>query len=221
MHCKKCDAVFYLDATGKPKIGEPPSAKGAKKKGQREENEPLDPIGIVAEKLVKVPRPIYYTLGGLLSVYLLYVIYSSMGSRPRPASADFAEKNLYATTAFIDKDISTLKSLATSDSQDEAAKLVEVIRPLVGDKDGKGTSYEVTASAVSFPDPLGDEPHVEMALQAPPLPDGKAPPIFTLELIWIKGAKKYFLNGKATLEANELREKARQDAIAAAKAKRR
>ena len=47
MHCKKCDAVFHLDATGKPVLGEPKAAKGGKNAAKgRSKDEPLDPIGM-------------------------------------------------------------------------------------------------------------------------------------------------------------------------------
>ena len=222
MHCKKCDAVFHLDATGKPLLGEPPAAKGSKAaKGARAKNEPLDPIGIVAAKLAKTPKPVWMGLLIMLGLGLLYLVYGVVGPGPRSANADFMEQNVKLTNAFIDRDIPTIQKMATQDSRDEVSKLVESIRPLVGDVGGKATSDDIKPIA-EIPETLGAEPAVQMSLQPPSeVEGGPAPPIFTLDLVWIKGNNRYYLNGKATLEANEEREKARKIDKAAEAAKKK
>jgi hypothetical protein len=212
MHCKKCDAVFHLDASGKPMLGEPPAAKGSKaaRAAARAKNEPLDPIGMVASKLVKVPKPIWI---GLAVVLGLFVAWKGIGLiQPAAANADesFAARNEQAALAFLNADTATLSSMTTVDSREEIAQVVEKFRPMVGDKSGKGS--EGMQPVPTFPEELGNEPNVEISIQPPKEPDAEeAPPIFILELYWIKGKNNYVINGKATLEAMQMRDKLRKD----------
>ena len=220
MHCKKCDAVFHLDATGKPVMGEPKSAKTNKsgRAGAHAPSDQFDPIGIIASKIMKVPKPIWLGLGGLLSAFLLYGMYAGIKSLPKSAEQGFAAKNQTIATAFLDRDLSTMKSMATTDSYEELAKLIETFRPLVGDKSGKGS--EGIGTVISTPEVLSNTPKVEVAIVPPPEADTKAPPIFYLDLVWQKTNEKYYLNGKATLESNIEREKYKKEAEAS-KGKRR
>jgi len=222
MHCKKCDAIFHLDATGKPLLGEPPSVKGTKgAKGARSKNEPLDPIGIVAAKLAKTPKPIWMTLLILMCGGVIYLASGLFGPGPRPANADFLERNLAAAVAFIDRDVATMQKFATQDSRAEVATLIETFRPMVGDPGGKATSYEMKPVA-GLPEQMTDEPVIPITIQPPAEIEGdSAPPIFMLDLVWIKGNNRYYLNGKATLETNEARVKARNEAKAAEEAKKK
>ena len=106
MHCKKCDAVFHLDASGKPILGEPPAARRAKgggRPGARAKNEPLDPIGIVATKIANLPRGVWYLLGTLLGAYLIYFAYQSYGPQPLTRREMLIEQSVAAATAFLNQ----------------------------------------------------------------------------------------------------------------------
>jgi hypothetical protein len=221
MHCKKCDAVFHLDPTGKPILGEPPPPKGSKAaKGAKDKNEPLDPIGIVAGKLAKIPRPIWYTLGAILGGYLLYVGYTVLGPGPAPQGADLVEQNRQAAYAFLDRDLPKLQGMATLDTREDVAKLVETFRPLVGDAAAKGREG-VAEPLVIPPLEAAESPKYEITFQPKPATEGgTTPPIFTLNLIWHKSGGKYYLNGYASLEANNERIKAKQEAAALAEKKK-
>ncbi len=220
MHCKKCDAVFHLDASGKPVLGEPPAVKGSKaaRAAARAKNEPLDPIGIVAAKLAKTPKPVWMTMAGLLGIYMLWTVWGFIGPRGATAEENFAAQNATAALAFLNQDADTLKAMATEDSRDEIAQVVANFRSQVGDKAGKGA--EDMAPMAKLPEEMSQEPVVEMSIQPPKIPgEEEAPPMFYLDLIWIKGKAKYYLNGKATLTANLEREKARKIAAERANAK--
>jgi hypothetical protein len=212
MHCKKCDAVFHLDATGKPALGEPPSSKGSKaaRAAARAKEEPLDPIGIVASKLVKVPKPIWIGLASLLGCYFVYLISGLFVRAPASPGENFAERNMTAAMAFLNQDVATLKAMTTADTQDGIVTVVENFRSQVGDKTGKGAEDMVPVPQI--PEELGEEPAVEISIQPPKLPGAdEAPPIFYFDLIWIKGKTTYFINGKATLASNLEREKYRKE----------
>ena len=223
MHCKKCDAVFHLDASGKPVLGEPPAAKGSKaaRAAARAKNEPLDPIGIIAAKLVQTPKPVWMTLAILLGCYMLWIVWGFVGPRGATANENFSAQNDTAALAFLNQDVETLKAMSTQDSRDEIAKVVESFRSQVGDKTGKGS--EDMQPMAKLPEEMGDEPVVEVSIQPPkPSSEEDAPPMFYLDLIWVKGKNKYYLNGKATLTSNLERERARKEtaAINAAKLKK-
>ena len=221
MHCKKCDAIFHLDPSGKPVLGEPPAAKGSKgAKGARNKNEPLDPIGILASKLVKTPKPIWMGLAGMLGLYVAYLAFTMLGPAPRTAEGEFQQRNVAAAIAFLERDAATLQNMATQDSREEIVKLIEEFRPLVGDAKGKGSENMPPNAAP--PETMTEQPVVHVSIQPPaPVGEEKAPPIFTLDLGWIKGGTRYFLNGRATLEANQERVKAVKEAAAELEAKKK
>ncbi len=216
MHCKKCDAVFYLDATGKPVLGEPPSSRGGKggKAGKkaRPDNEPLDPIGIVAEKISELPRAVWYTLGGLVLLGAAYVGFMNMKPPALSNEERLLMKMNVVARAFIDKDMNTLNDMASGGSQGEVAKWVETFRPRVGDN-GTGTSENIMVSLVPPSELVTDVPLDAQASLIAPSPggDAPAPPPYILHLAMIYLEGKWYLDGKTTLlkceEAEALKKK--------------
>jgi len=220
MHCKKCDAAFYLDASGKPILGEPPAAKGAKAaaKAARSPNEPLDPIGIVAGYLAKLPKPFWYTVLGAFTLYLLYFGYSHLGSggsAPTP-EADMETQIAKAAEAFVHKDLDALKKLTPPDSFEDMAKLVEAYQPKVVSGAVKPDEVAITFGRV---EEGGDEPYVNVNLLTPG-PPGEKSRNFNLFLCWFQDNGRWWLNGTTSLEATKKYAEAvekRDKAIAKAK----
>lgn len=212
MHCKKCDAVFHLDSTGKPALGEPAAAKGSKAaKGGRAKDEPLDPIGIVAEKLSHTPKPIWMTLLVLGGGYLLWTVFQFL--RPGPATAEQSMAVLIqtATDAFLEKDVPKLKAMATSDTEEDAAKIIEDFRPLVGD--GGSTKDGVMVAAGEPRDgETEDQKAVEVSLLA------TSGPSFNLQWVWIRLKGRWLIDGRNSFDLNKV-EADRNKAKAAEKAK--
>ena len=221
MHCKKCDAVFHLDASGKPVMGEPKSAKANKpgRAGAHAHDDQFDPIGILASKVAKIPKMVWMVLGGVLGAYLLFLVFSNFKGLPKSVEQGFNVKNNLIAEAFLNRDLKTITKYATSDSHQELAKLVDTFRPMVGDKSGNSSSG-ITVM-VYAPDPLPEVPKIEVSIMPPADAEGKTPPIFYLDLVWQKTDGKYYLNGKATLETNIEREKARKAAEGTTPGKRR
>jgi len=199
MHCKKCDAVFHLDASGKPVLGEPPAAKGKGKKQARAADEPLDPIGIVAGYLAKTPKPIWMSLLVLGVGYLLYQIgWFILTSGPVSAEMSANQLLVKAGRAFMEKDADTLKSLATSDSREDIAEAIPVFHEMLGPITAKPEEIQLMPGSI----PEGDEGCVSISLVLPstdvdPATAARVPP---LDLCFIKGGGRTYLNGKATLE---------------------
>jgi hypothetical protein len=222
MHCKKCDAVFHLDNTGKPVMGEPKSAKTGKagRSGNESGYDQLDPIGIVASKIAKVPKPVWMFFGAIIGIGVLYETWLYVKPVPQSAQQGFAEKNKYFAKAFLDKDMSGLFKYSTTDSHEELKQLVDTFRPKVGDKAGTGSNeYGIVVPIAESK--LPDHITIEVTIQPPAEADGTVPPIFYLDINWQKTENNYYVNGKATLEVNKERERLRKEAEAKAQTQKR
>ncbi len=213
MHCKKCDAVFHLDATGKPVLGEPPPPKGSKsaKEAGRDKNEPLDPIGIVAEKLSHTPKPIWMTAAVLLSGYVLWTLSGWFGGAPLSVEQSLGRQIHDATVAVLDNDTATLKNLTAAGTEDTLLRAVEMVRPMIAD--GQPTSEKVVFAAG---EPVAsDEEHREVEVSLIPTTGTGS---YNLKLAWVKFKNKWFIDGGTTFELNEM-EVATKKAAAKAKGK--
>ncbi|MDB5352520.1 MAG: hypothetical protein JWN86_3767 [Planctomycetota bacterium] len=196
MHCKKCDAVFHLDATGKPVLGEPPTVKGSKSKTSRPKDEPLDPIGIVAAKLAYTPKPVWMTLLVALGLGVLYYGYTLFGSGSSfTKEQEISLKVVTAARAVLDKDLATLKAMATNDSQDEIVKAVEVFHSMAGSLPAKTEDIMLTPGQP----PEGASACVVVDVIPPASADGTPATMLGMDLCWIKGGTKWFIDGKSTL----------------------
>jgi hypothetical protein len=202
MHCKKCDAAFYLDASGKPILGEPPVAKGAKAaaaKTARSPNEPLDPIGIAAGYLAKLPKPFWYTVLAVFVLYVGYTGYSMFGGPAAPTpQADLETQIAKAAEAFVHKDLDALKKLTPADTYADVVKLVETFQPPLLEGGAKPDDIAVTSGRVVE----GEEPYVDVTL-IPPAPSGGKSKTFELFLCWFKDNDRYWLNGTSSYEATK------------------
>ena len=190
MHCKKCDAVFHLDATGKPVLGEPAPAKGSKaaKAAGRAKDEPLDPIGIIAEKLSHTPKPIWMGMLVLLGGWVLWTAYGFIGSAPLSVSQNLSKEAMAATTAFLNRDLSKLKDMTASGTEADIEKAVTDFRPLIGDG-GSGTDGVMIAPGEPISEDDGRQ-KIEVSLIA------MSGPSFNLHFAWIKNEKgRWFIDG--------------------------
>ncbi len=217
MHCKKCDAVFHLDATGKPVLGEPKAAKGGKSASKsRSKDEPLDPIGMLASKLAQVPKGVYFSLLGIGAIYVLYtLLYAGLSSGPMDRESTLRAKASDLAEAFLKKDSETIKGMATDDSKDEAGKLVEQFRGSLNDSGATAESPVFVTVGPASPDP---QPIITIDFN-PPTPEGStsAPPAAHLDTPWFEAKGKWYLNGKDTLQMNK--DRAERETPKAAKKK--
>ena len=206
MHCKKCDAVFHLDATGKPVLGEPKAVKGGKSgasKG-RDKNEPTDYIGIVAGWLVRVPRGVYLTLLAIGAAGLLYVVYASAPAPKIDFETAVRSKAEEVAQAFLNKDAEALRKLATGDTRDEAANLLDQFRSELHDS-GLPSDKKVYVM-VGLPNDESDQPRIRIDFMVPALdPTKEAPPPMYLDTLWYRDKNKWYLNGKGSVEENKTR----------------
>ena len=218
MHCKKCNAFFYLDASGKPVLGEPPSLKAKGKPGEEDRaNEPPDYIGMLFNQLVKIPKPIWLTLAVGLTGYVLWIgVLPLLKSAPLNATQLFTRRAKEAVTAFLNKDGSALSYMATPGTENELKRFAEEHRVDVGD--GKTSDEGITIVAGDLPAEINATEAAESNMSLIPAPsyDGTPnPPPYVLRLFWIFDKGKLMLDGKKTLAAAE------EDAKERAKNKKR
>lgn len=210
MHCKKCDAVFHLDATGKPVLGDPAPPKGSKaaKASARASDEPLDPIGIVAEKLSHTPKPVWMTMLVLLVGWIGWTALGFFGSAPLNEQQSLQKESLDATTAFLTRDLTKLKKMTAGGTEDAIDKAVTDFRPMIGD--GGSTAEGIM---IAPGEPRGeDEEHqtVEMSLIA------MSGPSFNLHFAWVKAKNRWWIDGASSYTLMET-EAANRKAMAAQK----
>lgn len=224
MHCKKCDAVFYMDGGGKMVLGEPPSArakdtaaagkKGAKPKSKKDQN--LDPIGELLRS------PVLKKIGiGLAGAVALLLLGSSLMRALRPTVKGLVEFNEDAARAVVTKDVEALKRLAAPGTEADVAAWYDKITPLVGDVLGSDTVEDV-GLAFKLTNETPDEREAESTIHiVPPISmmateqklqraataaaekkdkKGPKPPMRDLDMCWIKDGKVYRLDGTKTLE---------------------
>lgn len=245
LHCKKCDAVFHMDSTGKIVLGDPAEKakkaaaakasktsqatkaaaarrKSGKGKGKGGSESPLAAIpGPVKAALVVLP-----VLG--LVVWLGLKVVSGMGGPPVPDSVE--DRSKYVALAFVDKDLERLDKVAAPGTEPQVAEWVEKHRDEFGfagpQQPGKTVTAFVDGTEV---DPNAGTGRTQVRLLSPELlPDGSTER-YRLDLYWVTNEKKtrWVLDGKKTLEMapqnfeelTELREREKEAAERAAKAK--
>ena len=197
MHCKKCDAVFHLDATGKPVLGEPAPPKGSKGKGGRDKNEPLDPIGIVAGKLAHIPKPIWMTLLVVFAGWFLWGAFQRLKPGPATPEQNMTLLLTRATDAFLNRDVATLKGMSASGTEEDTAKTVEEIRPIVGNGGSTSEGLMVAPGEPLF----HDEQNMSAVVTLLPVAGGSS---FDLHWAWARDVEgRWSINGKITYDLNK------------------
>jgi hypothetical protein len=213
MHCKKCDAVFYMDSGGRLTLGEPPTEKPKTKKGatagrSKDYDDPLD-------ALKRIPKWVPWTFAlacvGLLIWMSLPLFETMFTGLPKGIEA----RANYFATAFIEKDWKRMKKLTRGkDNQDAMLEWVKQVRPYYPDVDPtayalpviefKDLSQRVTvADDPMAPTPItsdmpSDETQTEIRITPPPDPSGKLTSLpFLIVLKW-KKAGDWWIDGQAT-----------------------
>ena len=140
MHCKKCDAVFHMDKSGKIVVGDPEESKRVvataqtatdkkKKVKKRGERELIELSG--RELINKIPKPVLYiALGGVL----LFLIFGLKVIKiPKFGGGSYGEKVesriTYVANAFVDEQPGKILDLAVEGTGDELQKWYDELRP--------------------------------------------------------------------------------------------
>jgi hypothetical protein len=168
MHCKKCDAVFHMDPSGRVVLGEPGGReKRATRREERAKNEPLDPIGYLAKS--KTFRRVLVVAGAVLLVAV--IVQAAMSLNP-PVPLDLAERTDYVGQMFAEERLGRLKALAVPSTRDDLVAWYEKTRPafLFKGPQGPGNMVLITVAQVTA-DTAAGAAQTYATLIAPPRPD--------------------------------------------------
>lgn len=189
LHCKKCDAVFHLDLSGKVVLGEPGGTGKNKPKAVVEKGE-FDPIGDLAESIMRIPKAVRYAIGVIAAVGLVgFALASSGVFKSRPETLETRANDL--ATAFIAKDVSTIKRMALPGTQSDVDSWMSKTRGMFGDYANDDSSGRVIVMATPRNTNKGaGTSNVELFLQAPPSADGKLESLY-LTTVWKEDAGRW------------------------------
>jgi hypothetical protein len=153
LRCKKCDSIFHLDTSGRVVLGEP----GAQTKAPRLRQAAGNAGGGLADALDSVKNLsregkalVALGLVVLSGYYLSARLLGGTHGLPPGMTADSLEgRTTVAAEAFIDKDASTLRRMASAGTEDHLIEWYNNVRPLVGDYKHQEAGYDVAVAIMS------------------------------------------------------------------------
>jgi hypothetical protein len=136
MHCKKCDAVFFMDKSGKIVLGDPDivlkkakkeaaksSSKGkGKKKGDQE-------ITSFTQLLLRLPNPVKAVLAGLILIGVMFGAGFRLPRLYKSLPTEVPDLAGYAVTAWVDEKVDDLKRIAAEGTDGALKTWYDEIRP--------------------------------------------------------------------------------------------
>jgi hypothetical protein len=138
MHCKKCDAVFFMDRSGKIVMGDPGQIgrKGSKEakqakaaKGEKRYEEPF--ATSFTELLLK--SPLWFKIGLGLALVFLVVQMRGGVKLPNwfgpPVANDAELRAAYVAAAFIDQEPEKIKKIAVPGTEADIPTWIGEFRP--------------------------------------------------------------------------------------------
>jgi hypothetical protein len=212
MHCKKCDAVFFMDSGGRLTLGEPPVEKPKAKKGgttsrSAKDDDPLAP-------LKHIPKWFYWAIGAAVLGFVVWTGWGTFNSIFTGLPNGLESRATFFANAFLEKDWKKMKKLAADkEGQDELLKWVLEVRQYYPDQDMNAWGTPVIEYSDTLPrtmdsdEPLGavtpSEPvtaaQTMVRLIPPPGPDGNITgDPFTIVVDWKKERGDWWIDGTST-----------------------
>lgn len=223
LHCKKCDAVFYMDATGQVILGDPADkekkGRAAKPAKARSSEVSMDVSSELAEIAEKVPKPIRIggTVALMLALIYFFVPMPNLGGAPLPGPDDLLGRAGYvAEHAFMDQKAGNLRKISAPGTETDARQWLQELRPKFNYTGPKRQGNIVLVSgSISEQDDSAGTALVLVNLMPPnpeikkneadtpgPWPGYRVKGEFRLPLYWTKGADgEWLLDGTKTLES--------------------
>ncbi|MBX6314176.1 MAG: hypothetical protein IRY99_14860 [Isosphaeraceae bacterium] len=195
LHCKKCNAVFYLEPGGRAVLGEPPDPRAEQRAKEAARPEEFDLIGWVAGKVMRAPRPVRIVGGTALAVVLLAAVVQWLGLL-RPGGDQLERLSEAAARAFLAGDKERIKAIAVPDTVDAAVDWIDKARPALM-KNGATASGDAFVTATVLSREKGRAQVQATVMQPPASP-------FALELFWVTDDNgQWRLDGAATFGASQ------------------
>jgi hypothetical protein len=225
MHCKKCDAVFHMDRSGKIVLGDPDEvARGKKpKKVKSKKEKDLIDLGF-SGVIASIPKPVRNLLIAVFLVGGLAVAVGPMVRRAiygNSANSTFDVRTETVAYGFVDEDPGKIQGAAVAGTEDAARQWYDKVRPFLKYK-GPRTPENQILSTPLLVDQKGDTALVCLrlyAMTASSLPEvqavmsGKAKPpkdyltpgydsggSFNLPTAWQIKGNDYYFDGAKSLE---------------------
>lgn len=160
MHCKKCEAVFYMDPSGKIVLGDPDAPKrapkppagapGAPKVKKRKDSDPpdLNPLNLIQglPKPAQVGLLVAIAVGALFASGLPGMLSKAIFGKTLPA--DILERGVYVGDTFAEGDPSTVpsgfKRIVADGTQADLETWYKETRPELKFKGPQGPGNELT-----------------------------------------------------------------------------
>jgi hypothetical protein len=211
LHCKKCNAVFYLDTDGLVHLGEPVDEEAERRRElARREKEALAPLELGFAHYWKTrPMPVkaavLSVVGGALSLMLGPVL---LAHSPLPKTLDGRAE--YVASAFADDAPGWLKELTAPGTSDDLYQWMEQARPTFQFQGPQEKYVNEVLSTVALK--LVDKNSATVVLTlVPPMPEpnpsaSKKPlkvlgydkdGYFNLPTYWVMGPSGWMLDGSA------------------------
>ena len=156
MHCKKCDAVFFMDKTGKIVLGDPEIVlKKAKKdqaakanaKTKAKKKKRNEPETTFADLLLKLPTPVKGLLVGLVFLSLLFLMGFRLPRLFKSVPQDVDSLTAYLVNAWVDEKVDDIKKISSDGGGDAVKKWYDELRPKF---EFKGPQDEKTGHTVQI-----------------------------------------------------------------------
>jgi hypothetical protein len=153
LHCKKCDAIFYLDSSGRVVLGEP----GAKTKAPRLKKIEVDTgaLGDVLDSVKALSRrgKALAAVGLVAFAGYLALSHAHAGGSVLPpgvAPDSLQGRSILAAEAFVSQDTATLRRMTASGTEKDLEAWYQAVRPFIGDYKSQEPGYDVSVAVLAM-----------------------------------------------------------------------
>ncbi len=207
LHCKKCDAVFYMDMSGNIVLGNPPSSTSSGKSSAvipTRRDEPVDLIGDLVEAVTSIPKGVRIGIAAVAGLVLVYWLIGKIGLFGEPVPTSLIDRSTYAAEAWVDGKGSWLRSLAVSGTEADVDKWLESTRSEFGEYGEQGPGNDVIVASRILSGGDAGTKAVTHSMLTPPLKlksstVGQIAEPYDLPIAWAKQGGEWRIDGKATL----------------------
>lgn len=186
LHCKKCDAVFHMDASGHVVLGEPGSSerksdsvfgmKATATKPRAAKDEPMDLFGNLKDAWTGIPLAGRIVIGVLAACIAIWSsgVTKKFGRmfQGHPIPATLAERAEYVADAFVDDSPGRLGKIAAAGTEADATAWMAKVRPGFKHSGPRQQGNLVTYFAPTILQEDGGKKEAKvLMILAPPRPD--------------------------------------------------
>jgi hypothetical protein len=197
LHCKKCDALFHLDAGGKVVLGEVPAEKPKAEDKPKE----FDPIGAFVMWLIKLPMAVKGAFVLAVLAGIGFLVFQRFQGTITGVPTDLLGRLTYIGNQFVDNHPEKIAALATSDSVNDIDTWYKAARRQLR-FEGPQTETDFCTIAPEIDGKVEEKEGTttnSKLMLSPPMPPNSSrnPPILVLQIPWVYQSGEWRINGKA------------------------